>query len=403
MEIKKENISYIGDSPIRGKIINWEKIHEYFKLLNVPKQYYQVDLPLDIANLFVVFSERDAGKTTNVLIHSLIAYVSYGVKTEWIRCKSEHIKPTNIGSMFDTIKNFNYIEIITNGKYKDIFYYRKEMFLCNREDGEKGRPKDCDDVPFIRFNSIDDMESIKSNYTSPNGDLIILDEFQAQNHAPNEFNNFFHIISTIKRERESVKIIMLGNTITPYNYYFREMDITKYIVEMKPHDKKLIRTSKGMNVFLEWFEKFSENDKYTEHQRQVDIQYFGFDGLNSIIGGAWDIKQYPHITKELDKSKIVLDEMYIIFGLFTLNLKLCYDKDFGNFVFVRPCARKYAEQTEKIVFVDRFPNKKNEIYGCGYHISKFRKFWALSKMGLFLYTTNDIGAMIDEFLNEFMK
>lgn len=399
-----QKIEYIDGEMKNGLKIDWSKIHKEYLKLKCPKDKYQVNLPWDSANLFLIFSERDSGKSTNVILHGLIAYVMYGIKIEWLRQLDTMVKPTNSEKMFETIKQYDYIKKITKGKYKDIFYYRKELFLCNIQDGEKGRPKDIDDKPFFRFNSIEDWANIKSNYTSPYGDFIVFDEFQTFTNKEEEFNKFFQVISTIKRERISTKILMLGNTLTPYNYYFREMDLTKYIVKMQPNQKQLIKTRLGMNVYIEWFNRLNENNKQSEKDRQNELQYYGFDGLNAIIGGQWEIKQYPHITRELDNRKEVLNNFYLKFQLFNLNLKLCYEETIGFFVYVRPCSEKtmeYANNNNEIIFVDYPPTKYNEIYGIGKGFTNISNLWRLLEMNKFLYSTNDIGEMLNEFILQF--
>lgn len=398
-----KKIIYINNDIENGKVIDWNYIHKQYMKLKPPSHVYKFDIDFDLANLFVIFSKRDTGKTTNLLLHALIAYCEYGVKLEWVRQVADMIKPTHIESMFDTIYQYDYISKITKGKYSAVYYYRKEMYLCNY-DGTKGKPKDIDDVAFMHFSSIDDMQSIKSNYTSPNGDLIVLDEFQSRTNRENEFIDFFHIISTIRRHRLSTKIIMMGNTISPFNYYFKEMDITKYVVKMKPNSKMVVKTKRGMNIYLEWVEPKSDSKSYNEKRRINDLQYYGFDNLNSITGGAWDIKLYPHITKELDSKKIVLDNFYLRYQFYNLNLKLCIDDNFGLFVYCRPCsdlAIKNAEKNDSIIFVDREPMLKNEIMGCGKQISVCVKLWALEKMGRFLYSTNDVGEIVSEFIYNF--
>lgn len=400
-----EKIKYIDDDLEKGKLIDWNLVHKkYLKDTKPPEHVYKLDIPWDLANLFIIFSKRDTGKTTNVILHGLEAYNNFGVKMEWIRQTSDMVKQTNVMSMFDTIRQYNYIHKITKGRWSDVFYYRKELFLCNY-DGKKGRPEDIDTKPFLRFNSIDEWDSIKSSYTSPEGDLIVFDEFQNETHREGEFQHFFHIVSTIKRHRESTKILWLGNTILPYNYYFREADLTKYIIKMSPNTRQIIKTKRGMNVYLEWTEPTSTNERYNEYRRSVDISYFGFDGLNSITGGgAWDIAEYPHITSELDKSKTVIDDFYIKFQLFYINMKLCFDEEFGYFIYCRPCSEgafNRARNNGNIIFVDYPPKLPNEIYGTGKSFIACKRIWEFYTMQRMLFSTNDIGELITEFIESY--
>lgn len=400
-----EKIKYIDDDIEKGKIIDWSLIHKrYMKDTKPPEHVYHLDIPWDNANLFVIFSKRDTGKTTNILLHSLEAWEHFGVKTEWIRQTADMVKQTNIESMFDTIRQYGYISKITKGRWSDVFYYRKELFLCNY-DGKRGRPEDIDTKAFLRFNSIDDWANVKSNYNSPEGDLIVFDEFQNETHRDGEFQHFFHLVSTIRRHRESTKILWLGNTILPYNYYFREADLTKYVIKMKPNTRQIVKTKRGMNVYLEWTEPKSSNEKYNEHRRSIDISYYGFDGLNSITGGgSWDIAEYPHITSDLDKNKSVIDEYYICFQLFKINMKFCFDEKYGYFIYCRPCSERAIEKAKEdgnIIFTDYVPTLPNEIYGIGKSFIACRRLWEFNAMQRMLFSTNDIGELVNEFIENF--
>lgn len=179
------------------------------------------------------------------------------------------------------------------------------------------------------------------------------------------------------------------------------MDITKHILKMTPNTKRLVNTEKGMHIYLEWTEPKHEDENVNEKIRQQELQYYGFDGLNSITGGGtWDIKQFPHITSELDRNKDVLDECYIDFMNYSINLKVCYNETFGYFVFARPCHNstlEYARTHGKLIMTDKDLTRSNEVKGIGREFKRMNRLWALLSMGRMLVATNDIGALLEEF------
>ena len=76
-----EKIKYIDGDLEKGKLIDWNLVHKkYLKDTKPPEHVYKLDIPWDLANLFIIFSKRDTGKTTNVILHGLEAYNNFGVK-----------------------------------------------------------------------------------------------------------------------------------------------------------------------------------------------------------------------------------------------------------------------------------------------------------------------------------
>lgn len=391
---------YIDNDIENGLVIDWNEVDRLYKSLHCPKHVYPVDVPWTKANYFILFSIRDTGKTTNALLKGLCAYILYGVKIEWIRQKKDMIKEKDVSKLFDTIIACKYILQLTDGKYSSVYYDRNEhgFFLCNYSNNETGRPSDIDTECFIHFLSIDNMYNIKSNYTSPFGDYIVLDEFQNATILEEEFQNLFHIISTIRRHRRSSKILIMGNTISPYNYYFKEFDITKIVLKMHPNERLIHTTPRGTNMFIEYIDKITDNKEYSESRAILNNEYYGFANLNSIVGGGWDIPNYPHITHELDREKEVLQKFYLKYQYFYCELNYCYHPSIGSFVFVRPILEKHMKK-DIYLFTDTEPKTPFEIYGVGKEVRTFTRLWALFGMKRFLFTTNDLGSMVESFYN----
>ena len=143
----------------------------------------------------------------------------YGTHTYYVRDRDDNIAPKNSRKMFDTIIANNYIELITEGQYNSVEYRAKAWYLVLRN--ESGDIIDECSVAFCYMQSIQSADDVKSVLNDPLADLIIYDEFIGKYLYPNQFVDFFNLISTIKRLRQSCIIIMLANVIDMYHIYFK--------------------------------------------------------------------------------------------------------------------------------------------------------------------------------------
>ena len=81
------------------------------------------------------------------------------------------------------------------------------------------------ETPFAFGFAITSQEHDKST-SYPNVRTILYDEFLTRNaYIPDEFVLFCNVLSTVIRQRDDVKIFMLGNTVNKYCPYFKEMGL----------------------------------------------------------------------------------------------------------------------------------------------------------------------------------
>lgn len=390
------SVKYINDSIENGVEYNWEQIIKDFKRLKCPKTVWTpTELPFDKCNWFTLFSRRETGKTTNILLLVLLMYKSYGTIGEYIRQTDDMLKPSALATLFKTIVNNGYIEKITNNEYDNVYYYGKRFYLCKYE-GVERKPKKIDSNAFMYCHSIDEAMSMKSTYNSPMGDLIILDEFEGKTYKENEWLYFHHIISTIRRGRLSTKVILLGNTISPHCYYFREMGIDNIVETMQPHDIKLHTTKRGTPIYIEYVEPLQTKQDSEQHKLNVNL-YHGWENLNSIVGGGWDLYNYPHITKEIRKESKIITQWFIDYQGMLFKMSYVYSKKYGYNIFVEPTEQI---RNNTITFVKgRELQNKNEVYHLGFTL-KHRKIWEFFKMKRMLFSTNNVGDIIEQFIKE---
>lgn len=392
-----KEIKYIDDNMELGLDFDFDFIEKEFKKLKCPKNKYQCNFPWNESKIFVAMSKRGTGKTTNMLLKIMLGYVHYGARGEWIRQTYDMIKQTNTKEMFNTILQYGYVEKITKGKYNDVYYKNRAMYFCKTTG--KSKPDEIDINPFLHFCSIDEESILRSSYNSPLSVYIVFDEYQTPcPRLQQEFLSLMNLVSSLRRKRESVRLILLGNTTSPYCHIYHDMDITKIIIKMNPNDKALYTTKRGARIFIEWVDTDKNDRKSSEKEKILDNEFFGFEGLNSIVGGGWDIANYPHITKEIDKEKEVIEEFYLHTQIFDLSLLYCYHEKIGYFVFVRPKLER-NKHDDIFEFTDSEIDTQYKIKGVGKVYPKCRKLWKLLLDDRFLFTTNDIGELINNYYN----
>lgn len=389
-----QKIKYIEDNPDLGIEYDYNLIMKEFKKLKVPSDVWTpTHLPLYEANWHTVFSRRDTGKTTNVLLMAMLFNKEYGTITEYVRQTKEMIKASNIMTIFNTILKYDYVKKITKD-YDSIYYHWGSFYFCNYD--ENGKVKSKSTTPFMYAHSIDKSMDLKSTYNNPVGDLIILDEFQHPSSREDEWLLFHHLISTIKRRRRCVKIILLGNTISQHNYYFREMGIERIVEKMKPHDKRYHTTTRGTRIYIEYAEPLTDKEK--SEKQKVDInQYHGFDNLQSITGEGWDIINYPHITREIAEKMEYSGRFFVDANGYFMRCNLATTPDFGFFIAVVPT--KNIPKDELTFVSGRDLKTKYECKGIG-QTRQHKKLFAMFTIGRMLFSSNEVGELMELFIKE---
>ena len=102
------------------------------------------------------------------------------------------------------------------------------------------------------------------------------------------------LIKTIARDRLSVIIVCLANTIDKNAIILKDLMITEAIEDMKQGDAKEIVTPKGTRIYVEIMAKGAEKGR--EEKTKVNTEYYGFDNnrISGITGSTWAGGFYPH-------------------------------------------------------------------------------------------------------------
>ena len=242
----------------------------------------------------VIFGHRSNGKTYAALEYGLTHYIKEGSELAIIRRWQDDFKGKRSQQMFDALVDNCVISKLTKGEWTDVHYYGNRWFLCRYDEDHH---RIVSDTPFAYAFALTSMEHDKST-SYPSIRTVVFDEFltrpTAGGYLVDEFVSFMNTLSTIIRQRDDVRIFMLGNTISTYCPYFTEMGL-KHVKQMKHGDIDVYTYgSSGLTVAVEYC---SPN----ENGKPSDV-YFAFDNpkLNMIRGsqeGAWELGVYPHMPE----------------------------------------------------------------------------------------------------------
>lgn len=323
--VKNKFSRYVDGKPIKGVYIDYNRVNKEFKRMmkecNAPDGLYNPDtLPMNDANWFVLMSERSSSKTTQILLYALIIYKLYKVKFCYVRKEKTMITKSMYVKLFNVINNkdYGYIKWLTGGDYDHLTVTTTKDVYFTSED-EK-------DTSFEAVGVLMDIEEYArycSSFNTTEHDIIILDEFSWGRYTQDEFFHFCQLIATIRRERITVKIIMLSNTISPYNNYLQELGISTQLAKMHKGQKAIITTPLGTMVYCELLEVGMHT---TVEFSKTALSYFGFENeqLRSLYGGEWEIKGFKHLphsaSRILEKSPYILDYL-------GYKMRVCYFVD----------------------------------------------------------------------------
>lgn len=334
----------------------------------------------------IIFGERSNGKTYAVLKYGLEQYVNNGSQLAVVRRWQDDFTGKRGATMFNAIVSNGEVEKLTNGEWNNIYYYGSRWFLC-KADGDK---RIVDDIPFAYGFALTGMEHDKST-SYPKIRTICFDEFISRNaYLPDEFILFANTISTIIRQRNDIKIFMLGNTVNKYCPYFEEMGL-KHIRDMKEGDIDIYTYGDSkLTVAVEYC-------KPNKQGKESDL-YFAFDNpkLSMITGGAWEIDIYPHCPCKY-KPKDILFTYYIKFSGDVLQCEIIA-KDENMFTFVHSKTTPLNNELD-FIYSTEFsprPNYRRNITKPRSQIEKrIAEFYVTDKV---FYATNEVGEIMRNYL-----
>lgn len=341
------------------------------------------------ADYNIIFGERSNGKTYAALLYGLKRFVATGEQFAYIRRWREDLRGKRAENLFSNHVANGAIEEITNGEFNAIFYLSGKWYLAKYDaDKKKYYPQN---TPFCYGFCLSEQEHEKSS-SYPNVTTIIFDEFLTRRYyLPDEFMLFMNLLSTIIRQRDNVKVFMLGNTINKYCPYFSEMGL-KQVTNMEQGTIDIYKFGQGGAVVA--VEYCS-----TIVKQKASNKYFCFDNQNlqMITGGKWELAAYPHLpTKYTPKD--VLFVYYIVFNEVILQGNII-QKGSENFTYIHMKTTPIKDDDNALIYsleMNGKPNYKRKLLSTATYIeAQVTKYFATDKV---FYQNNEVGEIVRNYL-----
>lgn len=350
-------------------------------------RYYTLDAILRVkAHYNVIIGERSNGKTFAAIRYAVEQYFKTGKEFAIIRRWHEDIRGRRASVIFSGLNASGYIETLTQD-YDSISYYAGKFYPA-RYNGELGK--------FVRASkpcgyafSLSEMEHDKST-SYPDVTTIIFDEFICHGaYLIDEFVLFTNTLSTIIRQRNDVKVFMLGNTINKFCPYFKEMGLKR----VETQTQGTIDTYKygKLKIAVERCSPLNES-------KPSDV-YFAFDNpkLKMITGGEWELNVYPHLPCKY-KPKDILFIYFIEFSGHVLQAEIVQTQDNNTFTFIHNKTTPIKKETDILVTpeCDESPYHFHSLHTAQNKIhAKIISFFKFKKV---FYQDNEVGEIVRNFL-----
>lgn len=355
-------------------------------------KYYSLDNILKKnADYNIVFGERSNGKTYAALYHCISDYYNGKGEFAYLRRWKEDIIGKRAANIFSALESTGAISEITNGEYSRVKYWNGVFYLANFD--ETTQKMVSDSVPCGYTFALSDNEHNKS-VSYPNVTNIVFDEFLTRRYyLIDEFIIFMNVLSTIIRDRDNVKIFMLGNTVNKYCPYFSEMGL-RHVKDMQQGTIDVYRYgNSGLTVAVEYSGSAKGKSKKKSNK------YFAFDNKNleMITEGKWELALYPHLPKRYKQS----DVCFIYFIEFQDNILQCeiVQSDNGLFTYVHEKTTPLKHADTDIVFSDRHEIGGNYyrrlLHPCDELSRKIGAFYATEKV---FFQNNDVGEIVRNYI-----
>lgn len=267
-----------------------EKKKKYYTLKNILGKKATYNL---------IIGERSNGKTYGVLKYCVEQYFKTGGTFAIIRRWQEDLRGKRAGEVFSALNVNGEISKISKGLFDRIVYSAGKFYLGNYDENLGKAVYSDNDVIAYAFTLADTEHNKSISY--PTITNILFDEFITNRvYLQNEFIHFMNTVSTIIRDRNNVKIFMLGNTVNRFCPYFNEMGLNN-IPNMKQGNIDIYRYGdSNLTVAVEYCESLKDS-KENNH-------YFAFNNpkLQMITGGAWELDIYPHLMEKYNPQDILL-------------------------------------------------------------------------------------------------
>jgi hypothetical protein len=336
----------------------------------------------------LIVGERSNVKTYAVLKYAIQQYAEHGHQLAILRRFREDFTGKRGAELFAALVQNCEVTKATDGRWNGIFYYASRWYFCKYEDDGS---VEKDKTPFAFGFSITQMEHDKGT-AYPMVKNIVFDEFITRAaYLPDEFILFTNTLSTIIRQRDDVRIFMLGNTVNKYCPYFSEMGL-KHVKDMQQGDIDVYMVGKsGLRIAVEYC------GTSRVAKKKSDI-YFSFDNpkLEMITRGIWEMDVYPHCPIKY-RPKDVLFTYFIEYDGELLQCEVIM-VDGSTFTFIHRKTTPIKDESTDLVFTQRWDPRPNYRRKLTEPVPLVRKLYAYFASDKVFYQDNEVGEIVRNYL-----
>jgi len=339
-----------------------------------------------------IFGERSNGKTFACLQYGVEQYAKNHKQFAVVRRWQDDFTGKRGATMFDALVSTGEISRLTKGTWTNVYYYGSRWFLCRFEEDQKGKTnRIIDETPFAYGFALT-AESHDKSTAYPNITTVVFDEVITRNgYLPDEFVLFMNTLSTIIRDRDDVKIFMLGNTINKYCPYFDEMGLTHVPNMTQGEISVYTYGNTKLTVAVEYC-KPNAAGKPSDH-------YFAFENprLKMVTTGSWEIGIYPHCPIKYAPKDIIFN-FFIIFQREILHCEVV-SKDEHNFIFIHPKTTPLKDTDNDLIYTTEFSSRPNYRRKLTKPTTPFeKKIAAYFIRDKVFYSSNAVGEVVRNYL-----
>lgn len=253
--------------------------------------YYTIDrIKKENADYNIIIGERGNGKTYSVQKEMIERFLKGGEQCFILRRWMEDVKPSNAQNFWDG-KLTAKLHEMSGGRFRNIILKSNRYIAVDYDDKDRPIVNEENTVGYVW--DLNEAERLKGQ-SFPFVTNIVFEEFislSQMGYLPDEVTYFLNVLSTIIRDRTNVKIWMLGNTVNPYNPYFKHFGIKGLELQQGTIWTKYDSVT-GCKLAVEFCEQRRKGSL-----KGTSAKYFAFgtaDGsTDMIITGQWQLPDYP--------------------------------------------------------------------------------------------------------------
>lgn len=332
--------------------------------------HYNIDNLMQTGALFnLLYGERSNGKSYQVK-HKIMfkdSVVNGDRRFMLVRRSDDEITNSKLERYFDDVN----IEAITDGKYNCISIYRKEIFLSTY-DIEKNKTVRGKKIGYAVALQ---REQYLAGASFLDVDDIIFEEFMVRDrpYLYQEPDKLMNLFCTVDRKRGSVRVWLVGNTISRVCPYLYDWDL--YDIVRKQEQGTIAFTDRPVD-------EYGTTIKLAiEHCKATGQTSFTLGAHAAMLNtGEWQSDRQPHLPYSYKECDLICRVIF----------------QYSNFSFIGEYLR---HGSNKLWYI--YPKTRPEIYGYIYVFSdqiRPEKTWARDP-----YHSNTKNPILQRVFNDFRE